>query len=816
MFDLVRDFRFAARLLARKPMTSALAALSLALGIGVNAAIFSLVDAVLLRDPPALRPAQLMEVYTSDSGGFRYATASYPDYLDLRDGNDVFSQLAAFDMTVASHDVGEGSELLFGEEVSANYFEMLGLEPALGRFLVPAEEAPAGAHPVVVLGHGFWQRRFGGDPAVVGRSLRLNGRDFEIVGVAPEKLKGDVPGVADDYWLPLSMHDAISESPRLGKRGSRSLFLRGRLAPGVSAAQAQARFDVLAQRLAAEYPDTNEGRTITLVPSRQVALNPGIDGPLFGVAGLLMAIVGMVLLIACSNIANLLLARAADRSREIAVRLALGAGRRRLVRQLLAESLLLAVPAGLGGLLLAAATTRLLVRFKPPLPIPLALDLGLDGRVLAFTLAVTVATGLLCGLAPALQASRPQLVGALKDDAAALGRRFRRLGLRNVLVTGQVAVSTLLLVGAGLFLRSLANARAVDPGFSLRQGVMAQVALGFGNRYTEQEGRLFYQRLVERVAALPGVDSVALAEHLPLAMQIHTRGLQVEGQPEVDEKDWPEADVATVGPGYFRTMGIPLPWGRGFSNADGPEAPGVVVVNETAARRYWPGEEPLGKHLRFDDKGPWLAVVGVAGDGKYRTLGEDPRPFVYQAFAQDYSSMMGVVVASRLDEGQLLAQVRHEIAALDPHAPIFDIKPMSEHLAVMLFPARMGAVLLAAFGVLGLVLASVGLYGVVAYSVSRRTREVGIRRAVGAGDGAVVRLVVGEGMVLVGVGVAVGLGLALAAGRFLGSLLYGIGAADPVTFVAVPLLLGAVALAANLIPARRALRVDPMEALRYE
>jgi predicted permease len=814
MIDLAKDLRHALRSLAKKPGITALAAVSLALGIGVNSSIFSIVNAVLLRDLPLVAPEEVVEVYTSDSGGYPYSTSSYPDYRDLAEqAGDTFAELAAHNLTVVTWDDDDDTKLLFGEEVSGNFFDFLGLPPALGRTF--QDEEDAAPVPVVILGHDFWRQRFGGDPAVLGKTLDLTGISFTIVGVGPAEYKGAFPGLVADYWVPMAMQDRMSESPSLEKRGSRSLFVKGRLRPGVGLEEAQARLDVISERFAAAFPESNEGRKFNLVASDDVVLHPFLDGPLFGVAGVLMALVGLVLLIACSNIANLLLARAADRRREIAVRLALGSSRGRLMRQLLAESLALAAFGGLLGLLFAYWTSRLIVSFQPPLPIPLSVDVGLDVRVLAFTLGLTLLTGLVCGLAPALQASRADLVSAIKDDAAGLGRRHRRFGLRNVLVVSQVAVSTVLLVGAGLFVRSLASAQAIDPGFSLRRGAAVTMAIGFGSRWTEEEGRVFFDQLLERVRALPGVTSAAYAEHLPLGLSVSTRHTQFEGQEELPEDEWPAVDFTLVGPGYFEVLGVDLLQGRDFTTADGPEAPPVAILNDTAARRYFPGESPIGKRVRFGDDDPWMEVVGVARTGKYRTLGEDPRPFVYVSHLQDYSSFM-TLVAAAADESAALGQIRGEIDRLASGVPIFDQKPMSEHLDVMLFPARLGATLLLAFGVLGLVLAAVGLYGVVAYAVSKRTREVGVRMAVGAGRGDVIRLVVREGMTLVAVGLAAGLAAALFGSRALKSLLYGVTATDPWTFAGVAALLAAVALAANLVPARRATRIDPVAALRCE
>jgi len=816
MSDLVQDIRFAARQMARKPGITAFAVLSLALGIGVNSSIFSLVNAVLLRSLPAVRPAELVDVYVGQTGEFRYATSSYLDYADLRAWNDVVTDLAAFNVTVATWDTGKRTELMFGEQVTASYFHLLGLPPVLGRTFLPEEDATAGTHPVVVLGQRAWRQRFGGDPKIIGRSLKLNGIHFTVIGVAPEQLKGSFPGVVSEFWVPMQMSDAMDRTPTLTDRGSRSLFLKARLKPGVSLEKAQAQFTTFANRLRTAYPQEDKNLEITLVKTSKVVLNPGIDGPIVGVAGLLMGVVGLVLLIACSNVANLLLVRASERRKEIAIRLAIGAGRGRLMRQLLTESMLLALMGGALGLLFALWTARLIVAFKPPLAVPLSLDVALDVKVLVFTMGLALVTGLVCGLAPALQASKPDLVGTLRDDSAGPGRRHRRLGLRNILVIAQVAISTVLLVGAGLFLRSLGQASSIDPGFKLRKGVAAQLVVGLGGAYTDAQARAFYQRLLDRARAIPGVRSAAYADHLPLALQIHVSRADIEGRPTVREEDRPEIDRDGAGPGYFETLGVSLLAGRTFTEHDGPDAPKVVIVNETAAKRFWPGEAALGKHLRFGKDAPWLTVVGVARDGKYRTLGEDPRPFAYTAVEQDKSFGRTLVVAGDGDEKVLLGEVRRAIDATDPNVPIFDIKTMSEHLSIMLFLARMGAILLAAFGGLGLILASMGLYGVVAASVARRTREIGIRMAIGAQRGDVLRLVVREGMVLTGTGLGIGIGLALLGTTLLHGLLYGIAPSDPLTFLAVALILGGVALGANLIPARRATEVDPLVALRYD
>lgn len=816
MTDFLRDLRLAVGQFGKRPGISALAVLSLGLGIGVNSAIFSIVNAVLLKDMPATDPQRVVEVYVSDAAGFLYGPSSFPDYRDYVDQNDTLSGLAAYSLQIATHDTGEEMKLRFGEIVTGNYFDLLGVSAAAGRFFLPEEDAISGTHPVVVLGYRFWMEWFGGARDAVGKSLELNGLSFTIVGVAPERMRGSFPGIVADFWIPVQMSDAFFRFRKLDDRGSRLFFLKGRLKSGVSLDTAQAELRTLSRRLARAYPETNEGREVLVVPIEEVLINPGIDGPVVGVAGLLMIIVGLVLLIACANIANLLLAQAADRRKDIAICVALGASRFRVIREMLTESLVFAVMGTLCSGLFAYWTMRLVVGFRPPLSFPISFDMGLDTRVLGFTLAVALMTGMACGLAPALSSSRPELVPALKDVPGSGGAAARRLGVRNLLVVSQVAVSMVLLVGAGLFARSLANAQSIDPGFTLRKGVVVQLALSLSKRHDDDAVKPFYRELTDRLRGLPGVRSVAITEQLPLGFSMQTKRVEIEGQEIEEERNWPQIDSGGVGPNYFETMGIGIPWGRGFSIADGEESRPVVVVNETMATAFWPGEDPLGKRLRFEKGGAWYEVVGVTQNGKYRSLGEEPRPYVYRAFYQESPSYATVVVAADGDEAATLNNVRKEMDALDPDLPIYDQRTMSEHLSIMIFPAMMGAGLLLAFGALGLVLASVGIYGVVAYSVSRRTREVGIRVALGARPHDVVGLVVREGMTPVFAGLVLGTLLAWIAGGFLESYLYSLSPWDPVTLIVVLLVLSAVSFLANLIPAQRAIRVDPVTALRNE
>ncbi len=814
---MFHDLRYATRRLLRAPGFTTAAILSLALGIGANTAIFSIVNAVLFRDMPARSPAELVELYTRDAGGYEYSTFSYPDLRDIQDEATVFDDVAArYPAMVSLADDDGTSDILWGEVVTPNLFDVLGIGPAIGRTLHADLDAAKGASPVAVISHRTWERRFGGDPGVVGRTLRLNGRAITVVGIMPEGFTGQFPAFQMDLWLPTSMAVAlhIEDADQAEYRGGRNLFPVARLKPGVTVDQARAELRVLSHRLAAAYPDTNDGRSMTLLRSDQVSFNPMVDRALTPIAILLMGVVGLVLAIACANLASLLLVRAAGRQREIATRLAIGAGRGRVVRQLLTESVLLALLGGAAGVALGFLLIRVLMGFTPPIPIPVNLDLGLDRTVLLFTFGLSVLTGILFGLAPALRASRPDLLPALKDATrSGLGRR-RRFGLRNGLVVGQVVVSLLLLVAAGLFLRSLAETRKVDPGFDTEHLAMAALNLEQLG-YSPEQGRVFMDRLVERLDGLPEVRSATIAARVPVGISIQTREFLPEGQPTPADGRIPSYDYTRTDDAYFETMGVAIVRGRGFTRAD-RTGPDVAIVSETAARRFWPGEDPIGKRLRRGEDGPWTTVVGVAADTKVRTLGEAPRPYVYLPLDRRGTDIAMVVAATRGDPSRFLPTLLAEIQAIDPAVTPFQSGTIRDQMAIMLYPARMGALLLGAFGALALLLAVTGLYGVASYTASRRTREIGIRMAVGARPGDVRRMVLRDGAVLVGAGLAIGVALALVAARFLARFLFGIGVVDPVTFIAIPLLLGGVALLATWVPARRAGRLDPMRALRYE
>ena len=818
MDTLRQDVRQAARLLVKHPGFTAVAVLSLALGIGANTAIFSLVNALLLRPMAVARPSEIVSVFTSDFSGPRYGASSYPDYLDFR-RVDALSGLAAWAPTPVALAAGSESQRMFAEAVSANYFDVLGVRPVLGRGFVPEEDA--GPHAVVVLAHGVWQRVFAGDAGIIGRSVTLNGTPFQVIGVAPPEYVGALRGLAMDLWLPLAMQD-VARTGRTGltNRGNRGLFLTGRLEPQVDLAGAQARFDALALELHRAHPQNwtdvqQRGRRITLVSEASGRVFPEVRGPVLGFMALLMTVVGLVLLIACANLANLLLARASARRREIGIRMAVGAGRWALIRQLLTESVLLSLLGGAAGALGAKWMADVLSTFRPPLPVPVVLDLALDLRVLSFALLVSIATGVLFGLAPALTATRTDVVSALKDDGAGTGAGPQRSRLRSALVVGQVSVALLLLVGSGLFVRSLRNAHTIDPGFEPGGLAMASVDLVLGG-YKEDAGRAFYVRALEEARALPGVVAATFVKDAPLGLGGGRRRVWIEGYTSRPHEDM-EVALTSVGPGYFETMHIPLRRGRTFTAGDGPGLPLAAIVNEAFVRQYWNGQEAMGRRIRMRGaEAPPIEIVGVVRDGKYRTLGEEARPFVYLPLLQDYDGEATLIARTHGSPATVAALLQRRLAEVDPRVPVFDVKTMDEHLRFTLLPARLAAAVLGLFGTVALLLAGLGLYGVMSYVVSQRRREVGIRMALGARPTDVVRLVVAQGMRLTICGVVGGLVAALVLTRLVAGFLYGIRPTDPWTFAAVTAVLAAVALLACLLPARRAAAVDPIVALRFE
>ena len=807
-------------MLAKNPGATAVVVLSLALGIGANSTIFSLVNALLFRPPAVSDPGRLADIWLrnrkANSLIGSYYPFSFPDYTYYRDHNAVFSGVAALagdGTTVIWNRNGQG-EAVQGTLVSANFFPVVGVQLEAGRGFLPEDDDAGGAHAVALVSHSFAER-LGGDSQAVTATLMLNGRACSIVGVVPDSFHGVMIGAAPDLWLPMGMQKTITPSLDLTSRNETFLEVYGRLKPGVTWQQAQADLLVLSRQLAESYPDTEKNLEAR---AYRAALIPGpFRGFLSIVTAALMAVVGMVLLIACANAANLLLAQASSRRREMAVRSALGAGRWRLLRQSLTESVLLGCLGGAAGLLIAAVAVPLLLRLKPP-GIPIAFEAPLDWRVLGFTLSVGVVAGVLFGLAPALRASRLDVVSRLKDGTAGAGHGHSRL--RSVLVTAQVAVCLVLLIGAGLCLRSLANAQSIDPGFDTRDALVASLdveVLG----YNETRGRALYQHLIERVSALPGVSSASMADMMPLDTNERTEGIAVEGSKAAAPgpgESGPAVDSIYVAPGYFRTMRIPLLRGRDFDAGDDKGAPDVVIVNDVMARRFWPGKDPIGGRItRGQGKDRETAqVIGVVKSGKYRTLGEDPRPFMYRPFGQNYVPQVHLIVRTTGDSTTVLSGMRRLVQELDPHLALYDVETLQQLMLLPLFPAHAAGLLLGVFGSLALLLAIGGLYGVMSYLVAQRTREVGIRMALGAHSGDIVRLVVANGMRLALIGIALGLAGALAVTRLLSSLLYGIRPTDVVTFALVSLALTGVACLASYIPARRATVLDPMAALRHE
>jgi macrolide transport system ATP-binding/permease protein len=812
---LIQDLRYALRRLARSPGFTLVAVSSLALGIGANTAIFSIVNSLLLRGLPVESPEELVEIYQSEDD-YPYLTLSYPDFADMRDANEVFSDVSAYYlfMAMTDHDDGSEAQIRQMEVVTGNYFSMLGVRPVVGRGFLPEEDATPGTHAVMVLGHQYWQSAFGGDPAVIGRSVRLNGHLFTVVGVAPETFKGMYPGLVPEFYVPMMMADVLEfvSGSRFERRSTRNLFAKGRLRPGVTVEQAGAAVLAISTALAEEYPDTNEGRLMSVLASEDVSVHPFVDKALVPIAGLLLTVVGLVLLIACANLASFLLARAADRQKEIAVRLALGARRSTLVRQLLTETVLLAGLGGVAGVVVAQWTITALLSFQPPIPIPINLDITIDRQVLFFTFAISILAGMFFGLLPALQSTKPDVAPTLRDEGRTTGSKGR-FSLRNTLVVAQVALSLVLLIGAGLFVRSLQKAQAIDLGFY--SGPAAIVWPNFEmSGLSKEEGLVFQDEFKARLRAIPGVTHVTMASRIPLGANIRTMSVLPEGVDAPPERDGFDVDATSVGTECFEAMDIPLARGRAFSGGDIEDSPKVVIISEAFARRFWPGDDPLGRTV--ESRGVGYEIVGVARDSKVRTLGEGSRPYIYFSASQSYDPALMYLVRGTGNAAQLVAESRTAVKELRSGLVILDIMTMNEHLAFMLFPPRMAALLLSVFGGLALLLSAVGLYGLVSYAVARRTREVGIRMSLGADAVSVVRMVVGSGMRLVVVGSVIGLVVSAAVTWLISNYLYGIEATDIATFVGIPMLLASVAFVAAYVPARRASRVNPVDALRSE
>jgi putative ABC transport system permease protein len=816
---MLQDLKYAVRLLAKSPAFTTTAVLSLALGIGANTAIFSLVNAALLRPIPVEDPARLAAVFMTDQRNPGNLPLSHLNYKDLRDQNQVFDGMAAYGFAQVNWITENESEQILLQVVSGNYFSVLGARPAMGRGFVADEDQKPTA--VIVLSHGFWERNFGQDRAIVGRTLTLNRTPFTVVGVAPKNFTGTLLGGNIAGWVPMSIHDVVQPNfDWYEQRRGLFLFSFGRLKPGVSIDQASANLRALFAQLEQSYPVDNKGRGAGAAALLDFRLNPQgqAAAPVVQLSTILMTVVGIVLLVACANIANLLLARATRRRKEIAVRLALGAERLRLVRQLLTESVVLSMIGGALGMLLAYWLLDALRSADLQLPVPVGDDLSIDARVLVFTAILTVGTGILFGFAPAIQASKPDVVPVLKNEMVPSGVERRGLfglfTLRRILVVSQVALSLVSLIAAGLFFRSLSAAQRTETGFVTRGVLVMNFNLG-REGYTPERGQLFYQQAAERVAELPGVRHAAIAQNAPLAGGI-LRSVFPEGH-DTTTTGRILVQVNSVGVGYFETIGIPLIRGRDFTRADVAGTPLVVIVNETMAQRFWPGEEAIGKRFKFFGDTDFTTIIGVARNSKYNGIAEDPIPFIYQPMMQNYTPNATLHVRADADAAGLANPVRRKVQEIDPTLSLFNIQTLEDQVSQSLGPLRINVIVLTAFGTLALLLASIGLYGVASYTVGQRTREIGVRMALGARPASVLRLVLGNGVALIACGVAIGLAVALAVTPFVPpALLPNVGVRDPLTFAGTSALLALVALVANYIPAQRATRIDPLAALRAE
>ena len=762
--DLWKDVRFALRMLRKGPGFTAVAVLTLALGIGANTAVFTVVDSLILNPLPVEKISTLAALNTTEarrtaqSGDLQ--ALSYLNLKEIRERTHAFRSLSGHSYPVAVTMTDKDQpRRIFAEIVTTNYFETLGIHPFLGRFFLPSEDAMPGAAPVAVLGYTAWQSRFGGTPDILGRTITLNETQFMIIGVAPKGFKGVYAVFGPDLWVPSMMAAEVLPAEQRNALSDRGLPLFtgiGRLAPGVTLAQARAEMNIVGAALQKEDPDANEGKILTVTPLIEAAYGPERQPVVFG-GILLMTIVGFVLLIACSNVANLLLARASVRRQEIAVRMALGAGRRRLIRQLLTESVLLGLFSGVLGFVFGYGGCRFLESLRPAEYAQNLQDLRLDAGVFVFAFAVAILTGLLFGIVPALRSSRVSVSEVLKEETRSPGRVRSRVTLANTLLAGQVAVSLVLLVVAGLFLRSIEREYVIDPGFQTKHLALFMLYPGQAGYDRVRTGQ-FYKQVLDGIARIPGVASVSWASNLPLWGHKET-GIAIEGQEARKKSEAISAVVDTVDLNYFSTMDIPLVMGRDFSENDRDVSTPVAIINETMAAKYWPNQDPLGKRLQLPRGKQLLQVVGVVKTANYQTLGEPPQPCVYIPLRQNYADSMILYIRSERDPSTVLAAVQGEIHSLDPGLPMEDIRTGTKVIDQALWWSKIGVGLLGAFGLLALGLASVGLYGIMAYSVNQRRREIGVRMALGANQGSVSLLVLGQGMTVVASGVAVGMAL---------------------------------------------------------
>jgi predicted permease len=810
---MLRDLRLAWRLFIKNPGFSAIVVVTLALGIGLNTAVFSAVDALLLRPLPGVRsPEGVVQVYRSWPGDLKYGSNSVPHFQSIRErSTDVFSDVSAWGFEQFNVTTSERPQRAFGQMVSANFFSLLGVRPVKGRLFLPEEDIGRDAHRVTVLSEPAWRTLYGSDPAIVGKQIVLNGKAYTVVGVAPGEFRGIIPLVQPALWIPLTQWSDARPGNVKGyeSRDNNSLNVIARLKPGVTVGMARTRMDALMAELKRVYPKEYDQNSITLVRQADAGVHPMFRSTEVGLTSVVMGVVAILLLIACVNVANLFLARARDRAREMAIRLSLGARRSVLLRQLLTESLFFAAASGVASLAIAWWAISLANRIDLPFDIAFSADMRLSPPVLLFTFGASVVTGILFGLAPALQATRPSLVPALKGEAPA-GRSRARAS--SGLVIAQMALSIVLLVCAGLFLHNLQAATTIDKGFDSSHLLIANVDPSLQG-YDRARSQEFYRRLTERLAAMPAVRHVSTANLMPLGLSNSDWGVTIPGYTP-SPNELMSIEVNIIGQQYFETMGIPMLEGRAIEARDDSSAQKVIVINKHFAEHFWPGKDALGRTVRVGDTDH--TVIGIVPTGKYQRLGEDPTSYMYLSHDQHFDAGRWIQVRTVGDPAAFVPTLRAEISAIDAQLPLSDVRTMEAHLGIALLPARLTGAVLGIFGLLGLGLAAIGIYGVMAYAVAQRTREIGIRMAIGAGRADVIRLLMRQGLGLVGAGLALGLALAVGAAKLASSQLYGSGGFDVITFAAVPMVLIGVAAMAIWIPSRRASGLDPVDALRVE
>jgi predicted permease len=822
MASFWQDLRFAFRALGKTPWFAAVGVVTLALGIAVNTSIFSIVNGFLLRPMPVPHPEQLAVLALQQAGDKSFQNFSYPDYLDLRAQSASFSDIIAYHVTLGGVTADNRGDHCIATRVTGNYFSVLGVQPAFGRLILPTEGQTPGADPILVLGYAYWQKRFAGDVGVIGKSVKMNGHPLTIVGVAPKDFHGTYFIVDSDLYVPLSADVGTKDEKQVQntwtQRSERSLNLMARLKPGSNLKQAQSSLTVVAQRLAEQHPEVDKGIAIRAFPEQLARPDPDPDNTLPAVAAAFMALAALVLLVACFNVTNVLLVRATARQREMAIRAALGAGRFRLVRQYLTESLLLALLGAGGGMVLSYWAMRFLSSIPVGTDLPIQLKFMPDARVYVFALSTALVTAILVGVFPALRVAHRDVGAVLHDGARGSSGGRRRQFVRGTLVVAQVAGSLVLLIVAGLFIRSLGKAQTIYLGFS-PAGVLDFSLDVQQVGYQEIQGRVFYGELESHLRALPGVASVAQAFTVPMGVVGADNVVHIEGRPVEPGKQPPNIAYNMVSNGYFDTLRIPLQRGRAFTDADDEKSPSVAIVNQTMGKKFWPDQDPLGK--RFSIKGPsgpFLQIVGVVQDGKYKSVIEEPQPFFYVPLSQSYLPLRTFHLRTSVPPETLSIQLQEQVRALAPNLAISQLETLDQALqglnGYLIF--RLGAQLTGTMGLLGLILAVVGVYSVASYAAAQRTQEIGIRMAIGATPRDILKMVLRQGTGMVGIGLLAGLVAAFAGTRLLADLFYGVKPGDPITYAAVASLLLAVALLACWIPARRATRVSPTVALRFE